>query len=92
MWRETIETSSFARCGFCSEIIVAERASTPAQQCDWCAQGGVRPPMNDNYFDVVMRVRAPLRKAAPRGLSRFAAQKTHRRCRPAARASSPASH
>ncbi|MGZ8371644.1 MAG: hypothetical protein ACXW3G_01785 [Rhodoplanes sp.] len=62
MWRETIETSTFARCHFCSEIIVAEPTPAIAQQCDGCGDGGAHAqPMNDNYFDVVMRVRRPAR-------------------------------
>ena len=62
MWRETIETSTFARCHFCSEIIVAEPTPAIAQQCDGCGDGGAHAqPMNDNYFDVVMRVRRAVR-------------------------------
>jgi hypothetical protein len=65
MWRETIETSTFARCHFCSEIIVAERTPAIAQQCGECGDGGsYAQPMNDNYFDVVMRVRRPARRSA----------------------------
>jgi hypothetical protein len=64
MWRENIETSTFARCHFCSEIIVAERTPATAQQCE-CGDGGAHlQPMNDNYFDVVMRVRRPARRTA----------------------------
>jgi hypothetical protein len=65
MWRETIETSTFGRCHFCSEIIVAERTSPITQQCDWCGGDGMHAqPMNDDYFDVVMRVRRSVRRAA----------------------------
>jgi hypothetical protein len=66
MGRETIEMSIFARCHFCSEIIVAERTPPSAEEC-WCGRSGNdTQPKNDNYFDVVMRARRPSRRRARR--------------------------
>jgi len=66
MWRETIETGTFARCHFCSEIIIAEQTPPSADRC-WCGKRVVdTQPMNDNYFDEVMRVRRPSRRTARR--------------------------
>jgi hypothetical protein len=63
MRRETIETSYFGRCCFCSEIIVAERHPPAGRECVWCSDVDVRSrPTNDNYFEVVMRVRKPTRR------------------------------
>ncbi len=63
MWRETIETGISARCHFCSEIIVAERTSSPMLECDWHRQGGMPArPSNDNSFHAVIRMRKPVRR------------------------------
>jgi hypothetical protein len=63
MWRETIETGNFARCHFCSEIIVAERTSSPMLECDWHRQGGMPArPSNDNSFHAVIPMRKPVRR------------------------------
>lgn len=64
MWRETIETGIFARCHFCSEIIVAEQTLPPTQERDWYGQGGICVrPSNDNSFHAVVRMRKPVRRA-----------------------------
>ena len=71
MRRETIETSYFARCHFCSEIIVAEKAVPSDHDCGWCGKPALYSrPLNDNYFDFVMRARRPARRS---GRSRRAA-------------------
>lgn len=64
MRRETIEMSYFARCHVCSELILAERAPPAGRDCGVCGTADLRSHQtNDNYFDVVMRVRRPHRRA-----------------------------
>lgn len=64
MRRETIETSYFARCHFCSEIIVAERDVPSDHDCGWRGKPELYSrPLNDNRYEFLMRVRRPARRA-----------------------------
>jgi hypothetical protein len=62
MRRETIEMSYFATCGFCSEIIVAERIPMRGRKLG--GKGDRRSsPMNDNWFRVLTQDKSAPRRA-----------------------------
>jgi hypothetical protein len=58
MRRETIEMSYFAKCGFCSEIIIAELTPVRGRK-----PGGKVNRMNDNRFRVMTQDQPAPRRA-----------------------------
>jgi hypothetical protein len=57
MQRETIEMSYFARCGFCSEIIVAERLPIGGLKLS-----GQTERLNDNRFRIMAQSKPAQRR------------------------------
>jgi hypothetical protein len=67
MPREMFEMNYFPRCNRCSELILAESGAPVGRECGACGTLEAHShPTNDNYFDVVMRVRRPHRRARGR--------------------------
>jgi hypothetical protein len=58
MRRETIEMSYFAKCGFCSEIIIAELVPVRGRKL-----GGKATRMNDNRFKAYTQDKPAPRRA-----------------------------
>lgn len=61
MRHETIEMSYFAKCGFCSEIVVAERLPIQGRNL-----GGKLGRMNDNRFRMTVKSERATQRRVPR--------------------------
>jgi hypothetical protein len=65
MRREAIEMSYFARCSFCSEIIIAERIRPTADGRSSHGAADLRKrPTNDNYLGAVIEFSRPRGRAS----------------------------